>query len=424
MKKNIKNLTFWKIILSFYLVIVLFFQIDFHYLIPSSFIPFFLKGNFLVSLLVLSAVVFTFVCYIKFYKLAPKQFFYLLSWDFICFFFWIVLVLYSQIKYPLQDFSYTITSHIILLYCFFTIPILTLSILCGKIRYFQIVSFISFLWAALIIFVRFVYVFSGSLPFSFSEAFEVDGFIRTRTYGVRISFTMVGILSVLLDLYLFKSIKTKKYRYLISYLIKFYALIYVDQSRVLILICVVSSIIFLIYSSYKANVIQIFRLVILLIIPLFLIVFMLNQKQFNQDYSFTARIQSYQYYLNVFLDTFFLGNGISSDLIYPMVQKGPMLTHFYSDVGIVGLMGKIGLFSIPIFCSPLCYCFIAAIKNNNKMKPLLLSICAIFILSLPTLIQVSLNFPLMIALAIPVFIVSKNEFKNKRYIIYEYRNRC
>jgi len=216
---------------------------------------------------------------------------------------------------------------------------------------------------------------------------------------------MLGIFSILADFVLLSSVNKNRIIIFASLIIKMYALVFIDQSRVKVFIAVIVCLVFALYKIKNKKIRDEIALITILISIVSLVLLSFEYlEQLKNDYSFSARISSYKYYFGSFFSSNFLGNGFSSDEIYPFVQKGIDLDHYYSDVGIVGLFGKIGVFAIFFFLLPIFFIWRQTAKHSFSSNPFLIAASLVLLFSLPTLAQVSLNYPLTLVLILVMVI--------------------
>lgn len=375
-KKSQLSVIFLEI--CFFIIFVLDYQCFYLFEYPSFMS--FLKGNKLE--LIISAIGFflTIVCYNNYRYFNAKLYNKLLKYYFICILVWMVLVVYSSILYPLQPISKSIGYHACLMYIGLAIPVLTLFYLKGNAdTIFNIMNIIAFIWYVLLIYQRVVYINSGEFIFNFEEIFSSQTRSIERDYGIRISLRSLGNIMILYNFntVLKHSKKGKAYLFsIIQFIMGLYGIIFIQQTRGMIFVVAISLAVIAIISSNKASKKTIVCSMVIIICGILLYSGVITDflSSFSLEYSnserlgTSIRLEAIQYYLKCFVDTIFMGNGFADGLYYESIQQGKEGIFFYSDVGIFGLFGEIGVSAILFYIIPLYRSIKTGIRIYLKRK--------------------------------------------------------
>lgn len=302
-----------------------------------------------------------------------------LKYYFMCACSWMLLVLYSSIKYPDQPFPVTVVEHVSLLFIGFLIPVLAVFEKRGD-RIFQIANYIVFIWYLLLVFQFIIYRKSGKLLFSK----EIYGDVRTRFYGIRMGLGSFGNVMILYNanqIFSHTIFDKKNIFEVIQLILGMFCLVFVQQTRAYTLIVLVAVIAIIFWSTKKVSK----KLFITAILFMGLIYLGYNKtlnsffSSFSsatsnaEHYGTIIRLEAIIYYCKCFINNFFIGNGFTNYQYYPFVQYGMSseYSYFYSDVGVFGLIGETGIFSLLFYIVPLiklCKLAIKVLKNRLQRE--------------------------------------------------------
>lgn len=417
MKIKIKRLKFSVITLM--LIIVIYFVLDyqFFFLIALPEWLSFLKNNQMNILVGIFGLFACFFCYIKFVRYNPKLYNKELKFSVICGLLWFVLVLYSIILYPNQPVRLTVGFHATLLYYFWIIPFLAMFDASDQEdTVFKILNVIALVWYLIVIYQHFAYELSGTVVFNMQELISSSTRDVERSYGIRISLKSVGNIMILYNFDAFFNKRKKGFKRiqdLIMLLLGVYCLIIIQQTRAMIFVVVCSIAVIAIMGADKLkSKTTVFALGLIAIGVLFYTgilgnffeSFSLSTSNANR-YGTSIRLGAFAYYVKCFFDNPLLGNGFTSDYFYPNIQHSSSGMFFYSDVGLIGLLGEVGITAIVFYLYPLYRgiktSFTAITIGERGKYSFMIGLCCYLILSSITLIITATNlmaaFPIIIA---------------------------
>lgn len=339
-----------------------------------------------------------------------------------------VMIMYTSFKYPAQNFIDTIKVGGNFLHLYWMPTFLTIYNYDGGIKnILKMLNKISFVWYLLILIQFLIYNMSGKLILGFAY---LIGDKYTRMYGLRISVACFGVILILYNyLSLYEkdfSIREKIFNG-IQFLLGIICVIYVHQTRMMTLIlficlfycifackkrtkvrriellCIVGVLAFLYFTHYFSNMYQEF----------------MNLDITEGNVSVTNRLYSIEYYSKCFFNNIIFGNSLVSE-VYPYykVVHGPLKNAYYSDVGVIGVLGQLGLCSIIFFFHPFLSMISTLIKKgryikNNLFEYNILSISILYILltSFTLIITDNSREPLF-AIIFAFAIYLKQKYKN------------
>lgn len=372
MKSNFKVNIITIICFIFFVLILLDYKI--FYLISY---PAILQGNSMQAIFAIIGAILSIGMYTKYKSLNPSLFSKCLRFYFACVCSWIFLVLYSSIKYPKQPFLVTAIGHVGLLYVGLIIPALVVFQKRGN-KLFEIANYIVFVWYVLLLIQSIVYLKSGTLIFSE----ELYSNIRTRSHGIRIGLGSFGNVMILYNVnQVFNCYLTKRKKIFseLQIILGITCLIFVQQTRAFVAIVLLTSVMILFLGARKTSK-KLYWSSIAITGFVWSLYNGLLSKFFNsfsfdisnsERYGTIIRLEAITYYIKCFFNTLFLGNGFSNYKYYPSVQYGTssQYQYYYSDVGIFGLIGEIGIFALLFYIIPLIgMCKLAFKILINKLQ--------------------------------------------------------
>lgn len=337
----------------------------------------------------------------------------------ICLLTWIVLIIYSVFMYPNQPLRLTVGFHATFLYIFLSIPCITLFLLEGdRNTIFTIMNIVACVWYLLLIYQHIVYNNSSQIVFNFQELLSSTTRALEREHGIRISLKSLGNIMILYNFDNFFNKKTMgKWRLcsLAAFVMGMYCLIMVQQTRAMIFVVLCALAVIAVFGAKNLNKkVIVFAVGIVLIAILFysgVITDFLHsfslQESNAERLGTSIRLRALVYYMQCFLSRPFLGNGFTSDYYYPEIQHGSSGECFYSDVGIIGLFGEVGLTALIFYIYPLWRVIktsrLAYKKRLQTEYSFLIGLAVYLIVSSATLIITATNmmvaFPVIIAYA-------------------------
>lgn len=277
---------------------------------------------------------------------------------------WAGIVLYSANIYTEQPLSKTMGVHICLLCISWVIPILSMIYLSDGIdSVFRLVNIVIVIWELLLVY-QFIVWRSDAITINDFLTYFDEGSISVRTYGIRIGLGIFGNIAILYnyDRVIHRRVKGFSWWFAaIQTVLGLFCMIFVQQTRAFIVINLLGMLVVTLagVQGYKKKLI----LIILCLIGVIVLSYSETVTDFiqsfmvsaNNDKSFgtSIRLDAIKYYMNTFVKTGFIGSGFASSLYYPLVQHGPAGQFYYSDVGIFGLIGEIGIWSLVFYLIPL-----------------------------------------------------------------------
>jgi len=303
----------------------------------------------------------------------------------------IIIVVYSMLKYENQNIIYVLYSCSDFLSVFFALFILHIMKKKGD---FKIIFNVLYIFATIIssLCIAQSYIYSIGGPIFLQGA---TGAIM-RNNNLRISLGSFQMISTVYALYKCYGISNRnKIVSTIVFIINFFALLYVGQTRMQIIAASLGCIIvMMIYTNTPK------RSLIVCIFGLSAMIFLVLSGTLSGFFgTFSdegisdniARFGSFSFYWQHFLQNPFICFGFIVNPSYFSLKYGPPGNYYYVDVGIVGLLAQTGLFTIIIYIWPVIHwgkeC-INILKNKvyrNKYG-FLVAMFALVIVTTPTLI--------------------------------------
>lgn len=328
------------------------------------------------------------------------------------------LLLYTSFKYPNQDLFISIKSSTVFMMPIFSLIIIMYMEKGGNIEnILRIMNVAATLWYIIII----VQVFLNNLNLGFFGDFKtyLSQYYNEGNYGLRINLHVFGNFMIIYNLICTKYNQkiVSKIFHLADFLLGVFCLIFIQQTRALIFYMVVCIAIWMFMfseRSLKTRMLQI----ILLLLAFYLICFTDLFHDFFSSFSLSgerafstsARLYAIDYYMDCFQKNPLFGNGFADGWItseYFYIEHGSRGIAYYSDVGIFGLLGNIGLCSIVVFIYPITR-MIFVWKNkttelSRKIKVIMLMMIVYFIATMPTYIVTNGRNSLFFAIAIGAY---------------------
>lgn len=269
----------------------------------------------------------------------------------------VIVAAFTILAYPSQKIADTFRTGGRFLYPIYAIPIIWIFERDGGTKKFLcVINCIAVGWSLLSVAQSTFYARTGTLLFSFMEYFGSD--VNIRNGNLRISSLAFGSIMMLYNFIRFYTRQVKGWKRLLTFLefaVGLYCVIVIQQTRAMMLVCFVClALVLLIYGkTLQKKFIGFF-------IVLFIGVFFASTSYVSDffstfssaDYegSSIARNYAIRYFGDVFLNNPLVGFGWAFN---SSITHGPMGIAYTSDVGIVGMLAEIGLFTIPFYIVPI-----------------------------------------------------------------------
>ena len=296
----------------------------------------------------------------------------------------VIQMIFSIIRYPkisMGNVIYTMLPYGLLIFYLVAVNVKDVNYL----QWTQITTYISIINSALLLF-QVWYLRNVNYKF-FLKIEQILRLYGRNTTQYRIFSVVEGFsrFSIILSIALILSDENKnKKSNLVNIILTFIAIVTIDRSRMYVVSMVSCSVLMIVYhyrlslKRIKKNHLYVgvvciaFGAIIFHKSLLPLIVSMMESWNSGSDGSGFARIAGYQYYLGVALTHPFLGNGLITPGLnssYSEIVHARSIFGFnvnYDDVGLIGAMGKLGIF-VAIWYLWCLYKFIRRIKfSSNK----------------------------------------------------------
>lgn len=296
-----------------------------------------------------------------------------------------LLAMYTYFTYPRQSLNLTLRVVSQYLLVFWAVPIYYL-MKYDRTEYkiIEIVNLVSTVWCLLLLLQSGFYVATGSSLFSFVDS-ATSGI---RDGNLRISSGCFANFSLLYCFWSIYSTNSKRKIYhTICMAVLLLSNLFVLQSRAHTAIIVVSMCVIvlldenrglkfirkiivvggLIGAAFATNIVQTF----------------LEDVFTRYEISVTARTYAYGYYWNVFKNNPLFGFGLLKDQVsYGNIYSGPMRLAFVDDVGFVGHMAILGVFSFVIIlgCYKHLFSLYRSIRKVDKSQIILMASIMVYLL--------------------------------------------
>ncbi len=334
-----------------------------------------------------------------------------------------VLAFFTTVKYPSQALQLTarvISQYLLIVWA---VPIFYIMKKDGtEYKILDLVCAISVVWCGLILLQSFYYSYTGGTLFVFIGRMSLG----IRNENLRIT---VGPFANFAIIYCFWKLYFGKIRrnilYLISLTILLLANIFVQQSRAGTIVIVITVIVMILMEKNSAY--SILRKgAIITGIVLFAIL-----SDFIQNYvvaiftkyeiSVTARTYAYDYFWSVFKSNPIFGFGfVKSSEAYGTVLHGPLGLAYTDDVGFVGQLAVLGIFSLVIVLGIYTMLMKQIVKIRKKTgcwDCLLVGIYAYLISSSITLIVFDQQRICLLPIIVALFEFRMSQYDEKRMTI-------
>lgn len=203
---------------------------------------------------------------------------------------------------------------------------------------------------------------------------DITGITRMRSGLIRINAPFLVQFGPCISMYLvFADEKLFRARHICTLLTSIFSLVFVYQSRLVILLTVLCLAVLLLVryrnntgKLYIAGICVAVILILLFNGPLAALINSFSSTDTVYGASTTTRINETSYYLALFKDNILNGVGLIpyGSPSYSIIS-GPLAQFFVDDVGIVGALAVIGLWIIPLFCIPIVFLGYNIIRNES-----------------------------------------------------------
>lgn len=282
----------------------------------------------------------------------------------------------------------------------------------GPKKWLNILNKLSFLWYLYIIMQSIYYAATGNVLFDFRSYFGEE--LNLREGNLRVSLGVFGNIILLYNLVQVLGGSDKKISLfsVVQVLLGTYCLFFVQQTRVAILAIVICAVFILLFRG-KTTFQKVIKPLIVLVCGIFLVT---NDTiwEFINSFSATgeqagstiARLYAWEYYFDIFLKNPLFGFAWPGDESYSLIAHGVKGTAYISDVGFIGMIAELGIFSIPFYVVPLgrmTYILYKmgwknCLQNHMFLVVLLLYLIGTSITLIVTDAERGLAFPFIIAL--------------------------
>lgn len=337
-----------------------------------------------------------------------------------------ILLIHGIINYPSQGMLSLLRGCDYLFIVLLVIPILY--ILRDELyftRFMKAINYIIIIWYIVLILQSIVYSITGSVFLTYNN--DLDK-LWIRDNRIRYSLLALGNLMIFYNFYVLLSCDNKiksKNLSIISLFMGIYCNLFVQQTRALeFTMVLILAIMYLLQSNNKIKVVRHYLVVILGVIILYVSGIIPNFID-----SFTAvetakntlvRQEAIIYYIQYWIQHPLLGMGLSNS---EALMHGPYGTYYMSDVGLVGIIAKCGVFAIVLNGALLIRWIKIIIKIHRteyrKINILLIGLLLYFFVPAYSVSFFSPAFSITVPVIMSIF-----EFWNKqcfRGIVYEWK---
>lgn len=327
--------------------------------------------------LIIILIIFTMLLLIKNIKIFMSRNMFLPKYLFILIFSLSLLTVYSMFTYNESFFDVFTCWHSYLL-IFAVIPLLYVYYRDGNIdRFFRFCNFLSVIVCVLFILQSYAY----SAGHSIFLAGLNDDTVRLRMGHLRIDMVSVVNLTIIYNAtQLFngkKMDKSKKIQILLILLLELYTLFAVSMSRSYLVIFIgVIMITFISHNKSRWLRYAVLSIVILLAYQLINISAFISTFSSNASagtgLSTSNRLNAIAYYLDVFKNNPFFGNGYIRESRIDLVNilHGVSGTYYYTDLGVFGVIAESGILGFLIYLTLLIYLSITFLKFK-RIRPII-----------------------------------------------------
>ena len=262
-----------------------------------------------------------------------------------------LLLIHGTINYPSQGMLSLLRGCDYLFLVFLVIPIMYIlrDELCFK-RFMKAINYIVITWYVVLILQSIVYSLNGNVFLSYNNNLDK---LWVRNNRIRYSLLGLGNLMIFFNFYVLLSgenNRKSKPLSLISVAMGIYCNLFVQQTRAMEFTMIfVLAIMYLLHSSNKIKVIRNYSIIFLGVIVLYvsgiLPSFIDSFTAVETAKNTLVRQEAISYYIQYWIEHPLLGMGLSNS---EALTRGPYGTYYMSDVGLVGIIAKCGIFAIAL----------------------------------------------------------------------------
>lgn len=270
---------------------------------------------------------------------------------FTCLMLSLLLLIHGIIVFPSQGMLSLLRGCDYLFLVLLVIPILYIlrDELCFE-RFIKTINYIVIIWYVVLILQSIVYSINGNVFLTYNNNLDK---LWIRNNRIRYSLLGLGNLMIIYNFYVLLSgenNRKSKTLSMISVAMGIYCNLFVQQTRALEFTMIfVLAIMYLLQSNNKIKVVRnysiIFLGVIVLCVSGILPSFLNSFTAVETAKSTLVRQEAISYYIQYWMQHPLLGMGLSNS---EALTRGPFGTYYMSDVGLVGIIAKCGIFAIAL----------------------------------------------------------------------------
>lgn len=216
-----------------------------------------------------------------------------------------------------------------------------------------------------------------------------------RNDSLRISLKSFGNIMIIYNFIEIWCVKKKRKLFNLTQLILgVYCLVAIQQTRMYNAVILLTIVVVILISSKTP--LRTFRNILLLAVLFFVLTkqgtisnFMNSFGDGSDEYQSTiARMGAFEYFWGQFVEKPLFGIGVIACKGYENIRTGPLGIYYFADVGIIGILAQLGVFTFGVYVWPLIHwCKIVTNKFSQlKSNPFPIAILCYLFLSTPTLI--------------------------------------
>ena len=328
-----------------------------------------------------------------------------------------LLLIHGTINYPSQGMLSLLRGCDYLFLVFLVIPIMYIlrDEVCFK-RFMKAINYIVITWYVVLILQSIVYSLNGNVFLSYNN--NLDN-LWVRNNRIRYSLLGLGNLMIFYNFYVLLSgenNRKSKPLSLISVAMGIYCNLFVQQTRALEFTMIfVLAIMYLLQSKNKIKVVRNYSVIFLGVIVLYvsgiLPSFLNSFTAVETAKNTLVRQEAISYYIEYWIQHPLLGMGLSNS---EALTRGPYGTYYMSDVGLVGIIAKCGIFAIALNGALLVRWIKIIIKiqrtEYRKINILLIGLLLYFFVPIYSVSFFSPAFSITVPVMMSIF-----EFCNNQY---------
>lgn len=267
----------------------------------------------------------------------------------------------------------------------------------------QLLNKVTFVLYILFISQSIVYNNSGVLFLNVAENFR-DGMLR-------MSLKSMGNLMIIYNFYIVWCRKQSKHRVfsLVQLCLGCYCLLFVQQTRAFYFAIAISVSAIMLFQS--KNPLKTLRNICIIAVSLLALQlsgilgsYFDSFGETSESYGNTlVRMEAITYFWNAFVKNPIIGHGIIASDALQSIRTGPFLNYFYADVGLIGEVAQIGLFSFVLYVWPVVHWTKFTVKNRKRISPFMIGVICYIFATTPTLICTSVGLCFMWPICIAMF---------------------